>query len=108
MQAVFSDISGKELIKHMVEAKDFTVILGGVIFHASQEEQIEIVEFIAKLQEERMPEIYSGDFEPYTNGRKILDSYFSRKEEAEARKANPVQTPDFEGCGPVQDEEEEE
>lgn len=74
MLAVISDISGKEISKH-IEAKDAQIFIGGVIIHASIEEQIELMGFIAKLQEERMPSEYGGDFEPLARAQEVLDAY---------------------------------
>lgn len=87
MQALISDISGKEIGKHLQNTGDAEAVFGGVIFHFTQEEHIEILEFIAKLQAERMPEKYSADFEPFTNARKFLDDFAARKKAAEERKA---------------------
>lgn len=84
MQVVISDISGVEINKHMVDTRDSQVIIGGVILHLSQEEQIEILEIIAGLQQERMPEKYEGVFEPYTNARDILDKFYEQKKRADS------------------------
>lgn len=90
MEALFSDISGKEIGKHLMATKDAQVIIGGVILHMHQDEQVELLEYIAKLQEERMPKRFEGDFEPWTDARKTLDAYEERKRKAQEFKENGI------------------
>lgn len=92
MEAIISDITGELLAANVLpQSSEVTFSGGGLKFHMTVEEQLEVVEFIAQMQEERWPEDMriSGEFKTIGNAREALNkrAEAQAKAEEQARRA---------------------